>query len=186
MVKSILVIPVMFLYSALSIGIPGYFVQQFDTDSFVTTLLIFAAGLYIWESIAECYSIWFPNPATGKALFTATFFAALFFGGIFLPLQDMYWPFSLLYYILPLPYCVRSVMYALLIDEEFEPCTESTTSPVCVNSTSGADILDALAVAIPVVSSEETRWMDMLILLAIAIFFKIASIVGVAVKTFEP
>jgi hypothetical protein len=161
-------------------------VQQFDPESFGTLLLLFSAGLYVWESMAECFSVWFLNPTTGMMQFMATFLAALSCGGIFLPLRDLYWPFTLFYYILPFPYYVRSAIYAILIDHEFEPCTEATNSLVCVNSSSGADVLDELTILTPLISSEDTVVMDVLILLAIAVFFKIVYIIGVAVKTFEP
>lgn len=182
-VKTILVLPMMFLFAAFSIGIQGYLVQQFHPGSFPTLWIIFAAGLYVWESMAEFYSVCFENPVIGMVQYVVSCLAALLFGGIFLPLHEMYWPSTMFYYLLPIRYYLRSSMYAILIDEDFEPCTDRTTSSVvCVNSTSGADVLDELSIAVPLLSSEDTVGMDILILLGIAALFKVAYILAVVVK----
>jgi hypothetical protein len=171
-VKTILVLPMMFLFAVFSIGIQGYLVQQFHPGSFPTLWIIFAAGLYVWESMAEFYSVCFENPVIGMVQYVVSCLAALLFGGIFLPLHEMFWPSTMFYYLLPIRYYLRSSMYAILIDEDFEPCTDRTTSSV----------VDELSIAVPLLSSEDTVGMDILILLGIAALFKVAYILAVVLK----
>lgn len=74
--------------------------------------------------------------------------------------------------------------YVVFIDAEWEPCTDPTTSTgVCVNSTDGKDVLDGLSVFFPVVESENRVGMNLLIVLAIALFFKLITIVTIIFRT---
>lgn len=74
--------------------------------------------------------------------------------------------------------------YVVFIDAEWEPCTDPTTSTgVCVNSTDGKDVLDGLSVIFPVVESENRVGTDLLIVLAIALFFKIITVVTIIFRT---
>ena len=54
---------------------------------------------------------------------------------------------------------------------------------MCVNSTSGKDVLDALSRVFPVISSENTVARDIGIMLAIALFWKTLSILAIVMKT---
>jgi hypothetical protein len=57
-----------------------------------------------------------------------------------------------------------------------------SNSPVCVNSTSGKDVLHALSRVFAVVETEDTLWTDIGILLAMAIIWKILKVVIAMMK----
>ena len=181
--KSVLEVPIMFLFSLFGLGIPGFFIQEINPESFWTCTMLFACCLFVWEGIAECLSVWFDNAIIGMLLFMCFWFSAFLFGGIVLPEGELYWPFKALFYILPYSYYFKSFVYSIFVDVEFASCTNMTSSAVCVNSTSGAAVLDALGVIMPIFSSKSTLVRDSVIILLIGVFFKVAYIVGVLVKT---
>lgn len=87
------------------------------------------------------------------------------------------------HYVLPFGYYLRSTIYTIFIDADWAACTDPTTSSVCVPSTDGKDVLDGLSVIFPVVESENRVGKDLLIVLAIAVFFKLVTIVIIIVRT---
>jgi hypothetical protein len=181
--KSVLVIPIMVLFSISSLGISGYAIQNFLPESFGAALILFASCLFVFESIAECLSVWFENGSHGMLYYMITWFIAFIFAGVLLPPDDMVWPFKLLYYILPFHYYLRSIVYSILIDVAFEPCTNTTTSAICTNTTSGADVLDELGKILPIFTSDDTVVKDIGIMIAIAGAFKVAHIFSLVVKS---
>ena len=91
---------------------------------------------------------------------------------------------KLFYYVFPLGYYVRSFVYSIFINTEWEPCTGGgTQSAVCVNSSDGKDVLDALSRIFSVIESEDQLAQDLVIMLVIAMFWKIFTIVVIVVKT---
>ena len=57
---------------------------------------------------------------------------------------------------MPYVYYGRSQVYVTFIDVEWVPCVNPDTSPVCVDSTNGAAVLDSLEEIIPIISSQDT------------------------------
>lgn len=112
-------------------------------------------------------------------------FGAFLFGGFLISLNDLYWPFKLFYYIWPYSYYIRSFTYNYFIEIDWDPCipAENPNQPVCVDSSSGALVLDEFAKIFPLVSSEDETGVDIVVLIAIGAFFKIVYIVGVLMKT---
>jgi hypothetical protein len=110
-------------------------------------------------------------------------FGAFLFGGFLIPKRDLYYPFELFYYIMPYSYYARSAVFVLFEQMTFEPCTDPLSSAVCVNSTSGLDVLDGLGRIIPLYSSEDEVNFDLGILVVIGLFYKILYVVGVLYKT---
>jgi hypothetical protein len=127
-------------------------------------------------------SVWFFNPVVGMLLFMVTCIAALVCSGIFLPSSELFWPFKVFFYILPLPAYARSAMYTVLIAEDFFPCTDPLEYDVCVNSTLGADVLESARIIVPLISSDNTVASDVGILLSIAASFRLLYILGVCLK----
>jgi hypothetical protein len=175
--KSVLVLPIMLLFSLCSLGVPAYAIQQFIPESLGPVIILLAACLLVFEAIAECLSVWFGKPNRGMIAFATFWFASFLFSGFLLPESELYWPFKCFYYTLPFSYYLRSFIYAIFIDADFEECTVRTIGAICTNSSSGADILDETSVLFPLVSSEDTFLQDVLIMLAIAAFFKLCYII---------
>ena len=65
----------------------------------------------------------------------------------------------------------------------FEPCVQPGFSAVCVNSTSGLDVLDGMSRVFAVLETEDTVAADASILASLGCLFKIIYVAGVLYKT---
>ena len=92
--KTILVIPIMFIFSIFALGVPGFVIQNFVPSSFGITILIWAAAIYVFECAAECFAVVFDDPILGMLQFMNIWFGAFLFGGFLIPLRDLFWPFK--------------------------------------------------------------------------------------------
>ena len=181
--KSIITLPIFFIWALFSLGIPMFVVQDAPKESFGIMMILFAAVLFVFESVAECLSVWIEDPILGMLQFMNVWFASFLFGGFLIPLRDLYWPFELFYYIMPFNYFVRSSIYETFRQTTFEACTDPTTSAVCVDSTNGLEVLAGLGRVIPLFQDTDQTVQDIGVLLAIGAFYKIMYIVGVFYKT---
>lgn len=64
--KTILVFPMFFIFALFSHGIPLYLVQDAPGEAFVSELILYAAIMFVFESLAECLSVWFEDPVSQK------------------------------------------------------------------------------------------------------------------------
>ena len=64
--KSILVLPIFFLFALFALGIPLYVIQDAPKESFGIEIILFACLMFIFESLAECLSVWIEDPIQGK------------------------------------------------------------------------------------------------------------------------
>jgi ABC-type multidrug transport system ATPase subunit len=181
--KFILVLPLFFVFAIFSLGIPSYAVQDVPAESFGICVLLFACLMFVFESLAEMLSVWFEDPILGMLQFMNFWFASFLFGGFLIPLDDLYWPFELFYYIMPYSYYVRSNIYETFSASTFEACTNQGVSAVCVNSTSGIEVLGDLERFFPVLSTENSTVFDLGILLLIGAVYKVLYIIGILYKT---
>ena len=67
--KSILVLPIMIIFSLFSLGIPLFAVMGAPGASFGLCLIIHACTMYVFESVAEALSVWFEDPILGMLQF---------------------------------------------------------------------------------------------------------------------
>mmetsp|Transcript_21796 Transcript_21796/g.33266 ORF Transcript_21796/g.33266 Transcript_21796/m.33266 type:complete len:647 (+) Transcript_21796:40-1980(+) len=177
--KSILVLPIMYIFAVFAVGVPGYGLLKWAGSTFMRVSVIWSATVYAFECIAETLSVMFDDPILGMLSFMNLWFAAFLFGGLFLPLGTMYWPFKAFYYVMPLQYYIRSVTYTHFIDGNWDMCTTPLFSPVCSTTGSGVEILQQTSDRyFSLVDTEDTFFLDVVKLLGIAIFFKIVYIVG--------
>lgn len=181
--KSIITVPILFIFALFSLGIPMFVVQDAPRESFGLVMVLFAAVAFVFESLAECLSVWIEDPILGMLQFMNVWFASFLFGGFLIPLRDLYWPFELFYYIMPFNYFVRSAIFEIFTSTTFEPCTDVTKSAVCVDSTSGSDVLAGLGRVIPLFTTDNQTAKDIGVLVAIGAFYKILYVVGVFYKT---
>lgn len=181
--KTILVIPILFFFSIAALGIPGYVIQKFPPESFGKMILLFMVLISMWESSGEAFAALFDEAVLGMLVHTTWWFAALLFSGYLVPLNDMFWPLKIFYYVLPYNYYVRSALYLIFTQSRWEACTDPSTSAVCVNSTKGIDVLANFERVIPLVSVEDTYWGDLFIMFLLGVFWKVVAIIAIIVKS---
>lgn len=67
--KTILVLPVFFIFGLFSLGLPLFAVQGAPGESFGMAMLLYAVIMFVFESVAECLSVWFEDPILGMLQF---------------------------------------------------------------------------------------------------------------------
>lgn len=87
--KTILVIPILFLFSIAALGVPGYLIQSFPPSSFGKMILLFTALIAMWECSGEAFAALFDEAVLGMLVHTTLWFAALLFSGYLVPLKDV-------------------------------------------------------------------------------------------------
>eukprot|EP00977_Amphora_coffeiformis_P006739 scaffold1484_cov173-Amphora_coffeaeformis.AAC.17 len=183
--KTILVFPWFFIFALFAHGIPLYLVQDAPGEAFVIELILYAAIMFVFESVAETLSVWFEDPSHSKLTncFIIHRFGCFVFGGFLIPKRDLYWPFELFYYIMPFSYYVRSSVHELFKNITFETCKPPGNSPVCMENGDGSEILTAFNRIMPLVSEDDTTVTDLVILIVIGVVWKLFYIAGVVYKT---
>ena len=183
--KTILVLPIMFIFAIFALGIPSFAIMDFPGESFGKAILLWSAVMYVFECLAEALSVWFEDPILGMLQFMNFWFGAFLFGGFLISEDDLPWPFRAFYYFMPFSYYLRAQMYNLLIDTTWnfcDPANNVNQSPVCVPSTTGEAVLQGIGLSYPVIEATDTYWEDFGVMIAIAIAYKVLYIVGVYVK----
>lgn len=56
--KTVLVIPIMFIYAIAALGVPSFAIMDFPGDSFGKAVLLWSALLYVYECIAGTYLVY--------------------------------------------------------------------------------------------------------------------------------
>jgi len=70
--KTIIVIPIFFLFAIFSLALPLYVVQDAHAESIGIIVTLFACMMFVFESLAECLSVWFDNPVAGMLSFSTS------------------------------------------------------------------------------------------------------------------
>ena len=199
--NSILQIPMMFVLSIMALSIGGYCISNYHIDVYGQMIVLYAATLWSFESMAQLFAVQFPNPLLGMLQYMNLWFASFLFCGIMVPEADVPWPMKMFNYILPLKYFLKSAMHTDLHQTTFsgaildaedprgfscprnvtldgaveavkEKASESHNSLACYGFY-GDQVLDSLGVTYRSIKSKDTYAEDILIILAIGIFFKI-------------
>ena len=181
--KTVLVIPIMFVFALFALGIPAFAIQAFPPEALGMSILLWSSLIYVFECAAELLAVAFDDPILGMLQYMNLWFASFLFGGFLIPLQDMFWPFKIFYYIMPYLYYIRSQVYLVFVDADWVPCIDSDASPVCVNTSDGAEVLDGLGKIINIISSEDNVITDILTLLGIAMCYKTLAIITIIYKS---
>ena len=71
------------------------------------------------------------------------------------------------------------MMYQMFKYETFEPCIDNPMSAVCTPETDGLDVLNAFSRILPLADIENTVGVDLLVIVAIGLFYKFFYIFGV-------
>lgn len=180
--KTILVLPILVLFSFFSIAIPLFAIQDAPIEIFGFQLLLLTCLFWVYESLAECLSVAFDDPILGMLAQTSYWFASFLFGGLFISVDDMYPPFTYFYYTTPFGYFIRSAVYQYFDHLTFAPCTDPTSSAICTPETSGLAVLQQVSLVFPVLTTEDTSAVDFSVLFAMGAIFKICYFVLISYK----
>lgn len=187
--KITLVTPFMLLFAVSSIGIPAFLIQDVPGEAASRFFFLFAALYFVFESMAEVLSIFIDDPILGMLCFMNFWFASFLFGGFVIPYDDLYFPWTLFYHIMPFSYFVRSAIYLAFAYATFENCPVGSFSAVCIQEESpgagvpGIQVIEVYSNIMPIADSDDTIGRDILVLIAIGVVYKIIYAVGVIVKT---
>ena len=199
--NSVLLIPVMFLLAASALSVAGYGIIDFNGERYGEMLLIYACLMYAFESLAQMLSVSFSNPLMGMLNFMQLWFSSFLFSGMFIKITDIVWPFRVFSYILPFRYAAQSLVYQEFIAKPFrgaELCDPADTGCLSHSGDTGVNdgwqcpglsgdavcygregwqVLDTVGQSYEIISSDNTTWMNVGILLAISAVARIIYVV---------
>jgi len=89
MAKTVLVLPIMFIFGVFALGIPTILIMDFPVEAFGKSILMYAGVMSVFECVAECLSVWFDDPIIGMLQYMNFWFGCFLFGGFLIPLRDM-------------------------------------------------------------------------------------------------
>ena len=87
--KTLMVCPVLVMFTISAIGIPGYLIQAFPPSTFVRLSLLWIAQISMWECSAEAIAALFNDAILGMLIQAALWFGALLFSGYLVPVEDV-------------------------------------------------------------------------------------------------
>ena len=187
--KITLVTPFMLLFSVFAIGIPAFVIQDVPGEAAARSFFLLSALFFVFESVAECLAVWVDDPIMGMLFYMNFWFASFLFGGFVIPLDDLYYPWTIFYHTMPFSYYVRSAVYEAFAYATFETCPVGSFSAVCVQEETagagvpGVQIVEAFSNVMPLADSDDTVGRDIIILIAIGVAYKIIYAVGIILKT---
>ena len=196
--NTFLQIPMMFILAIVALSVGGYCVSLYHVPMYGQMVLLYACTLWTFESMAQLFAVQFPNPLLGMLQYMNLWFSAFLFCGIMVPEADVPWPMKMFCYILPLEYFLKSAMHTdlhkttfsgAIVDAEDprgfscprngitremveDKVTESHNSLACYGYY-GGQVLDSVGVTYRSISSKDHFVEDLLIILAIGLFFKL-------------
>merc|ERR1719491_981019 len=118
--KNLLTLPFIMLLSICCLGIPAFVIMDVPGEAAQLYFFLFAALMFVFESAAELFAVVFDDPIVGMLQCINFWFAAFLFGGFVIPLEDLYYPLTTYYHIMPFSYFVRSAIYETIIPTTFE------------------------------------------------------------------
>jgi len=201
MANVVLQIPFMIILSICSVTVSGYGIGNWSWENYPQLVIVYASGLFAFESIAQLFSVLCFDPLLGMLNFMNVWFSAFLFAGIMVPREDVIWPFRLFCYILPLNWVLRSMAYLEFSPTTFEGATLCTdTSDLscffhlddsenrivpgwtcgenrlqCMGR-NGGQVLDSMGIYYKSISSEDNVLNDILVCLFITVVCKIGYI----------
>jgi len=189
--NTLIQLPLLVLLAVCAILVPGYAVGNLDITAFPKMLAIFAAFLWSFECIAQAMAI-LTNPLVGLLAFLDVWFIAFLFNGLLIQADDVIWPFKLCFYVLPYRHFITSILYNEFVDgptfSGVLPCNASAGGLCAIRGfycpadptglscygREGVTVLNSLKVNYRSISTTDTFEESMLIILAIALYFKLS------------
>ena len=139
-------------------------------------ILIFAVSIYSWECLAQLLSVSFADPLLGMMQFMGAWFSAFLYGGFLIAGKDMVWPLKVFFYITPLKYTVRSMVYTEFVDSKYDSCDNYGGNDICYGE-KGKDVLDNMNLVFRLFSDNNTLDVDIGCLILIALVCKLGYII---------
>ena len=170
--KTILEIPIMFLFGIVALGESAYGISNYYAPHMMIMVSIWSLSIYCWEAIAQVMALSFKNPLLGMMQFMGVWFSGFLYGGFLIPGEDMVWPFKLFYYILPLKYTIRSMVYTEFIDSKYDSCDKNRYEDEICFGKEGKEVLENLNQIYPLFSSDNTLMVDLLVIFGLTVLFK--------------
>jgi len=104
-------------------------------------------------------------------------------GGFLVGNDDVVWPIRTFAYILPLKYCIKSMVYSEYIDaDDYTPCDTSDPDEICFGNT-GKEVLATLGKLYHLFDDESTFAQDFGFILAICAAIKTMYFVGLVMES---
>jgi len=180
--SQLLMIPFMVLFGLCSLGISGYGIIGLWPARFGEVLIMYAVTMYCFESFAQLFSLG-GDPLLGMMNFINIWFASFLFGGFLVGNDDVVWPIRTFAYILPLKYCIKSMVYSEYIDaDDYTPCDTSDPDEICFGNT-GKEVLATLGKLYHLFDDESTFAQDFGFILAICAAIKTMYFVGLVMES---
>ena len=181
--KTLLEIPIMFFFAFAALGISAYGIMNFEPAGLGMMVLTWTASIYCFEAMSESLAVAFDNPLLGMMQFMGIWFSAFLYGGFLIPGSDMIWPLKIFFYIMPMKYTIRTMVYSDFIHSEYDSCDKNKYEGELCFGQDGDDVLDNLGKVMPLITSKDHSLEDIMILLAMAVFYKLIYVVILITKS---
>lgn len=178
LVKTVLVLPIIIIFGIMNTGIPAFVIQNIAGEVFFNVLAPYCALLFYFENLAEYLAVQFENYMVGMMWFVTIWFCFFLFGGFLIPEKDMIWPFKAFFYVMPLPYTLRSIVYSHYTTVEWDECPDPTNAYICYSpNQDGLEVLQRAANTYPFIQYEDKRMFNFWIVIAQAMVWKVLFLV---------
>ena len=177
--KTLIELPIMIILAISILSIGGYIMLQFNSSNIGLTIIVLSCMLWFFECMAQLMALLFTNPLIGMMGYVQSWFLFFLFAGMFSNDKDIIWPFRAISYISPLKYTLRTLVYLDYHAQLFDCSNKIICNRFLLgNKLSGDIVMDYIGkTSIPSISSDNTVYSDIGIIIGIAIFFKIIYII---------
>jgi len=197
-VSTTLVQAPMLILLSFAVYIFAFAIGGWPWDNFLSFALQSALSLFAYEAFAQLVAVAFASPILGMMPFMMFWASSILFCGLVFKGEDVIWPLRLFYYMLPLKWLFNSTGWDIFTPTMYSgalSCTEgdlvvtqqgvsvcAATSFYCPNATSavscfghtGSQVLRTLHLTYESLNDGDDRGLNTLVLLAIALVFKLA------------
>merc|ERR1712032_421408 len=171
--------PYMFLLAVSAMAFPVYVIAGCNTSGLPGTIMIMAAALWCFESIAQCCGVLFHRAIPGMLAILGFWIFCFLFAGPFLKREFLPWPCNQFVDFLPLSYTFRTLHYLQFQGTVWSDARETTEFPgfacealgPCFGHT-GDNVLEAIGSFFNS-SSQNTIVFDTYAVLVIGVSFKL-------------
>jgi len=190
----LLQLPMMLIFSICVLSVGAYLMCNWNPAKYWHLVSINALSLLSFELFAELLSVSTSHFAMGVQAFLGFWFSSFLFCGLLVRDEDVIWPLRVLCYILPLRYCLKSMVYEEFIDTTFEGAERCNPTldlgcraegymcktRACFGET-GAEVLDSMHVHFSLFNSEDETEMCVWWLVIFCVTIKLLYFTRIAV-----
>lgn len=174
-------VPLLLLITLCSTVPSGFGIATWSWEAFVHIEAMFFAMVFIYESLAQLLAVVAPHPVLATLGVLAIWLTDFLFAGAMVRRDDVPWPFRIYAYMSPIGYASRSIVRSDFIHHTFTGAVRNTDgSYSCTDvlqsgcfGITGEEVLESMSQVMYHVSSEDTFWQDLRVLLICAALFKV-------------